>query len=123
MNSKTCLMIAAAILLIVYNLMNKDGSVSQIADMDESEVIDRAANVGDMSGFATQADIAVIEEDADLREPEQQARAVKADTVPVVADYSPQPSTRPSSIARIERPAHHNLKPGQDTAGFDPTIR
>lgn len=126
MNPKTNLMIAAAILLIVYNLMNKEGSVSQIAEMDESQLIDRAASASDMSGFSKDAELAIDVEDADIQEPEQRARVEQAMPGPAIGDYSAAPaapSSSPATLARMERPSHHNLKPGEKTTGFNPTIR
>lgn len=126
MNPKTNLMIAAAILLIVYNLMNKEGSVSQIAEMDESQLIDRAASVSDMSGFSKDAELALDIEDADIQEPEQRARVEQAAMAPEIGDYSAASaaaSRSAASLPRIERPSYHNLKPGEMTTGFNPTIR
>ena len=118
MNPKTCLMMAAAVLLIVYNVMNKEGSVSQIAEMDQAALATRTAAISDMSGFSKDAELAVVEEDADLVDPDQRQRAE-----PVIGAYVAAQPQRTATLARVERPAHHNLKPGQDTMAFNPTIR
>lgn len=123
MNPKTCLMMAAAVLLIVYNVMNKDGSVSQIAEMDQAALATRTAAISDMSGFSKDAELAVVEENADLVDPEQRQRAAPDPAAPVIGAYAAAQPQRTATLARVERPAHHNLKPGQDTMAFNPTIR
>ena len=130
MNPRTALMFAAAILLIVANVVEKDSSVSQIAEMNQGELRERAGTVADMSGFTPEDEIGPQEAAAD-RLDESDGRPNRTKETVEIADFSWEESTpnAPSIGEDLEEEDDRETlgdtdksgrKPGDTDLNFDP---
>ena len=119
-----------AIMLIVANLMDKEGPVSQIAAKDATELRDNMEQASDMDGFTSDAKIGPQEDEEQRDEERQQAEDRAGKDQPEIAEFAwgddstsangSEPATR---SAHVERPAHHRIAPGEVRNDFNPTIR
>ena len=132
MTSRTALMFALAIMLIVANVMGKGGQVSNIAAKDATQLRDNMEQIGDMDGFTPDDKIGLQFDEEERDEQRQQADAVSGKLAetdqPQIGEFSwseENANGAPSGLnpARIARPAHHQLAPDDVRTDFNPTIR
>ena len=130
MTSRTALMMALAILLIVANVMGQEGQVSQIAAKDTAKLRDNMEQMSDMDGFTSEEKIGPQLSEEERSEEEQQAEAMAAANAgqPQIGEFSWEKGDggeeeTPSRRARVEMPAHHKMAPGEVREDFNPTIR
>jgi len=125
MTYKVCLLFAAAILLLVSNLMESDGSVAQIAEIEEGKFADGSFEA-ETQAWTEESTSGQQRELSELLEgdsgngsdvPEDADYADDADSItPEIGDFAAAPK-RTASV-----PDHHKLQPGESVLGFDPTI-
>ena len=133
MNTRTALMFAAAILLLVSVILDSEGQVSKIAEMDGGDIRTSVAQSGGGSGFAGDDEIGVQVSEQERDEAEQQREQLARRTQPEIQQFSPETAALSTSFASIRdsgsqapeadaRPSHHRLAPGEVRLDFDPTV-
>ena len=142
MNTRTALMFASAILLLVSVILDREGQVSKIAEMDGGDIRTSVAQSAASGSFAGDDEIGVQASELERDEGQQQRESLAARRdQPEIGQFSPEaafaplssPSAAPSSLASIDgsdpqasrtvaQPGHHRLEPGEVRLDFDPAI-
>lgn len=120
MKPKSALLMTAAILLIVANMVEEDGKVDQIAAMEGDEIRSASAStISQMTGFTPEDELGPQESVTDRAEVADDASA------PQIGDFNAQ-DLAPASpgTERARRPVQNNtgLRPGEVDLDFNPTI-